>query len=197
MQNGSSTSHNGTVAEIKEVAKEQAQKVKGASAMSLLRNARSQITHAREYELNGDLKNALSALTKAVSLASMVIESAEFKAEKQPGKRGVLHKEFLEFQQREGGELQARMKNLEAKLMDQEKLQASTSNEDEAESPGRAVGTSIADRIRSLQSGGLAVSANKRLSRGGRLPGAAVADTARNASAQAAAHLLAHLTLTA
>ncbi|KAH9832545.1 uncharacterized protein C8Q71DRAFT_258180 [Rhodofomes roseus] len=165
MQNGSSTSHNGTVAEIKEVAKEQAQKVKGASAMSLLRNARSQITHAREYELNGDLKNALSALTKAVSLASMVIESAEFKAEKQPGKRGVLHKEFLEFQQREGGELQARMKNLEAKLMDQEKLQASTSNEDEAESPGRAVGTSIADRIRSLQSGGLAVSANKRLSR--------------------------------
>lgn len=99
MQNGYSTSHNGTVAEIKEVAKEQALKVKGASPLSLLRSARAQITHARESELSGDLKNALSALTKAVSLTAMIMETADFKAEMQPGKRGVLSKELVEFQQ--------------------------------------------------------------------------------------------------
>ncbi|KZT67329.1 cysteine proteinase [Daedalea quercina L-15889] len=123
MQNGYSISHNGTVAEIKEVAKEQAQKVKGASPLSLLRSARTQITHAKEYELSGDLRNALSSLTKAVSLVAIVLDSPEFKTE-QHGRKG-----------------------------------------DDAESSGRAVGTSIADRIRSLQNGGLAVSTTKRLSR--------------------------------
>ncbi|KAH9930213.1 uncharacterized protein B0H18DRAFT_1116912 [Fomitopsis serialis] len=163
MQNGYGTPHNGTVAEIKEVAKEQALKVKGASPLSLLRSARAQITHARESELSGDLKNALSALTKAVSLTAMIMETADFKAEMQPGKRGVLSKELVEFQQREGADVQVRMKSLEARITEQEQSQASASNEDEAESP--AVGTSIADRIRLLQNGGLAVSTNKRLSR--------------------------------
>ena len=96
MQNGSSLS--GTVAEIKEAAREQAQKVKGASSLSLLRRARAQITQSKEYELKGDLKNALAACTKAVQLAAIVYDSAEFKAESQHGKKGVLYNNFVEFQ---------------------------------------------------------------------------------------------------
>lgn len=99
MQHGYSPSLNGTVAEIKEVAKEQAQKVKGASPLSLLRSARAQITHAKEFELNGDLRNALAACTKAVQLVAIVYDSPDFKTESQPGRRGVLYKEFVEFQQ--------------------------------------------------------------------------------------------------
>lgn len=99
MQNGYSSSLNGTVAEIKEGAKEQAQRVKGAAPLSLLRSARAQITYAKEYELNGDLRNALAACTKAAQLAANVYDSADFKAESQLGRKGVLHKEFVEFQQ--------------------------------------------------------------------------------------------------
>ena len=99
MQNGYSSSPNGTVAEIKEVAKEQVQKVKGASPLSLLRSARTQITHAKEYELNGELKNALAACTKAAHLVSLVYDSADYKAELQSGRGGVLQKELYDFQQ--------------------------------------------------------------------------------------------------
>ncbi|OSX64490.1 hypothetical protein POSPLADRAFT_1065606 [Postia placenta MAD-698-R-SB12] len=125
MQNGASTSHGGTVADIKDTAKEQVLKVRGASAISLLKSARAQCRVAEECELEGNTKGALSALTKAASLVQMFMDSAEFKQETQPGRR------------------------------------------DEEESPVlRSTGVvSIADRMRSLQNAGLAVSSTKRLSR--------------------------------
>ena len=99
MQNGHSSQVHETVAEIKTAAKEQALKVRGASATSLLRAARDQIQLARALEGTGELREALSALTKAASLTSMFMETSEFKVEMQPGKKGVLTKSFLEFQQ--------------------------------------------------------------------------------------------------
>ena len=99
MQNGHSSLVHETVAEIKAAAKEQALKVRGASATSLLRAARDQIQTARAQEGIGELRDALSALTKAISLTSMFMETSEFKLEMQPGKKGVLTKDLLNFQQ--------------------------------------------------------------------------------------------------
>lgn len=99
MQNGYPQTHRETVAEIKAGAKEQAQRVRGASATSLLKAAREQILHAKTYENDSDLKGALVALTKAASLAQMFMESSEVKQEMSPGKKGVLTKDFMLFQQ--------------------------------------------------------------------------------------------------
>lgn len=97
MQNGAARD---SVAEIKEAAREQAQKARGASAISLLKTARGQIAMAHAREGEGDLPGALSAFTKAALLAQMCMDSSEFKLEAQPGgKKGVLVKDFLEFQQ--------------------------------------------------------------------------------------------------
>ncbi|OBZ73630.1 hypothetical protein A0H81_06401 [Grifola frondosa] len=66
MLNGSGTSYRHTVAEIKTLAKEQAQKAsRGASASSLLKSARTQIQYANAREDEGDFKEALSALTQS------------------------------------------------------------------------------------------------------------------------------------
>ena len=81
MQNGSSIPQREAIAEIKEFAKEQAQKARGASAASLLKLARSQIILAQAKEGEGDLRGALSALTKGTSLAQMVMDSVEFRQE--------------------------------------------------------------------------------------------------------------------
>lgn len=99
MQNGSAIPRRETVAEIKEAAKEQARAVRGASATSLLKLARTQISMAHALEGDGDLKGALSALTKSASLAQMFMDSAEFKQEQLPGKKGALVRDFMEFQQ--------------------------------------------------------------------------------------------------
>jgi hypothetical protein len=89
-----------SVAEIKEQAKQQAQRgSRGVSALSLIRSAKGQISLAQSRESTGDLKGALSAFTKAASLTQVFMDSAEFKAESVPGKRGVLWKEFSDFQQ--------------------------------------------------------------------------------------------------
>lgn len=90
--NGSPPSHRESIAEIKEAAKEQARKVRGASAVALLKLARSQISLAQAREGEDDLKGALSAFTIGVSLAHMVMESPDFK-------KGALGREFIEFQQ--------------------------------------------------------------------------------------------------
>ena len=101
-------SHNGpakpsedmSVAEIKEQAKQQAQRgSRGSSALSLIRSAKGQISLAHAREGAGNLKGALSALTKAASLAQVFMDSTEFKAENVPGKRGVLWREFSDLQQ--------------------------------------------------------------------------------------------------
>jgi ubiquitin carboxyl-terminal hydrolase 8 len=92
-----------SVAEIKEQAKQQVQRgIRGATTLSLIRSAKGQISLAQSREDAGDLKGALSAFTKAASLTRVFMDSAEFKAENAPGRRGVLWKEFTEFQQVSG-----------------------------------------------------------------------------------------------
>ena len=89
-----------SVTEIKEQAKQQVQRgSRGASALSLIRSAKGQISLAQSREGAGDLKGALSAFTKAASLTQVFMDSAEFKAENVPGKRGLLCKEYSDFQQ--------------------------------------------------------------------------------------------------
>lgn len=99
MHNGHASANRESVADIKAAAKEQAQKVRGASATSLLRSARDQVQLARGNEGEGDLRGALSAYTKAVALITMFMETGEFKQEMQPGKKGVLTQEMIKFQQ--------------------------------------------------------------------------------------------------
>lgn len=57
---------------------------------------------AQSCERTEDLKGALSAFTKAASLTQVFMDTAEFKAENVPGKRGVLWKELTDFQQVSG-----------------------------------------------------------------------------------------------
>jgi hypothetical protein len=99
MQNGPAPTPRDTVSDIKAAAKEQVQKARGASATSLLRTARDQILLAKAKDGEGDLKGALSALTKAASLAAMFMDTPEFKHEMGSGKKGVLTLDFLTFQQ--------------------------------------------------------------------------------------------------
>jgi len=95
-----------SIAEIKEQAKQQVQRgSRGASAHSLIRSAKGQISLALSREGAGDLKGALSAFTKAASLTQVFMDSAEFKAESVPGKRGLLWREFTDFQQVSGTSL--------------------------------------------------------------------------------------------
>lgn len=92
-----------SVAEIKERAIQQAQRAsRGASALSLIRSAKGQMSLAQSCERTEDLKGALSAFTKAASLTQVFMDTAEFKAENVPGKRGVLWKELTDFQQVSG-----------------------------------------------------------------------------------------------
>ncbi|KAH9944957.1 cysteine proteinase [Epithele typhae] len=166
MQNGVSH-HRDTVADIKASAKETAHGVRGASASGLLTVARSQIKVARDHEKEGDLKGALRSYTKAASLAQMLMESSEFKAESQTGKKGALFKEFLDFQQTDGKDLFNKIKVVEGKLVELDKSAAQSAPVEE-EVDGAIVktgGGSIADRMRSLQSAGLTVSTKKRVSR--------------------------------
>jgi ubiquitin carboxyl-terminal hydrolase 8 len=89
-----------SVAAIKEQAIQQVQRAtRDAAALSLIRSAKGQVSLAQSCEGAGDLKGALSAFTKAASLTRFFMDSAEFKAENAPGKRGVLWKAFTDFQQ--------------------------------------------------------------------------------------------------
>lgn len=97
MQNGHALKSSETAAEIKAVAKEQAQRARGASATSLLRAARDQSQTARAQEGTGELREALASLTKAASLVTIFMESQEFKQERQGKKNGVLTRELLNF----------------------------------------------------------------------------------------------------
>lgn len=83
--------------EIKEKAQETVKKeAKNASPLVLIRIAKSQMLKAQEYETNGDLKNALSALTKVASLTRIIMSSPEYK-EEQKVRKGVVTQEFMEF----------------------------------------------------------------------------------------------------
>ncbi|KAI0701502.1 hypothetical protein BC835DRAFT_1323013 [Cytidiella melzeri] len=161
MQNGLAPTQHDTVADIKAAAKEQAQKVRGASATSLLRSARDQIQLAKAKEGEGELREALSALTKAASLATMFMDTHEFKQEIK-GKKGVLTVDFKNFQQHEGIEMKDRMSRIEGKLAELDKAAAREPDIGAADTNVlRAGGGSIADRLRALQSAGLSVEPSK------------------------------------
>ena len=86
-----------SISEIKTMAKEAVRKeARGVSALTLIKTARYQLVTAKDYESQGNLKGALSAITKAASLAQMTMDTAEFAYEVK-GKGGVLRKEFTEF----------------------------------------------------------------------------------------------------
>lgn len=97
-QNGFARPTDDSVAEIKTKAREAVLKeARGASALTLIKTARSQFTAGKDYETQGDLKGALSSFTKAASLAKMTMDSTEFISETRNGKGGVLRKEFMDF----------------------------------------------------------------------------------------------------
>lgn len=83
-----------SVAEIKEKARAAVQQARGATAHSLIKVARERAMVGSNLEADGDLKGALGAFHRAAGLASLVYETAEFKA-----KNAALYKEFVEFQQ--------------------------------------------------------------------------------------------------
>jgi ubiquitin carboxyl-terminal hydrolase 8 len=84
------------VSEIKAKAKETVQREgRGASVMTLIRTARTQLLNAKEQEAKGDLKTALSSYIKTAGLMKMAIESHEFKQDT----KGVIRKEWEGFLQ--------------------------------------------------------------------------------------------------
>jgi hypothetical protein len=128
-----------TAAEIKIKARETVQKeARGASAMSLIKAARTRFLRAKEYEMNGDLKSALGTFTEVASLAKMAMDSTEFVAEAASGRSGLLRKEFTDFwevstynktairvqpekYQHDGSDLKARLNAVEEKVKTIEK----------------------------------------------------------------------------
>ncbi|THH02988.1 hypothetical protein EW145_g6625 [Phellinidium pouzarii] len=150
-----------TVAEIKEKVRAGVQALRGASALSLLRTARDQVIHGRGLEDSGDWCGAFRALLTASRLTKAVIEHPEFLQEK-GGKKGVVWKDVLDFQQQYGNAAVTKAKSLEAKLLELEKNRGP---EAELNGPVHKPGGSIADRMRSLQDAGLSVHTTKRLSR--------------------------------
>lgn len=164
MRNGSVIpNENLSISEIKERAKEDARRyAKGISAISLLRSARSQLQTAQVRENAGDLKSALSFLLKAGSLAAMVMNSDEFINESKSGKHGVLYREFVNFQKTDGNNLKQRVEAIEWRLTDLEK---SASADLVSNTATRMAGTSIADRVKSLNDAGLTGATTGRLSR--------------------------------
>lgn len=142
------------------MAKEAVRKeARGASALTLIKTARSQLVTAKDYESQGDLKGALSAFTKAASLAQMTMDTAEFASESK-GKGGVLRKEFTEFI--EGADLSARTAAVEEKLRAFEKSHPHVNGVDSENRPITKPGGSIADRMKALEQSGLVISTATR-----------------------------------
>ena len=101
MQNGY-TNNDETVADIKERAKENAStvtKAKGISAISLMRLAQDLAFGAQKAEDSGDLKKSLELWVQASSLLSALYDTADYKAESKPGKKGAIYKEVTEWMQ--------------------------------------------------------------------------------------------------
>ena len=101
MQNGHSNNDE-TVAGIKERAKEKASsvtKTKGISATSLMRLAQDLVFDAQKAEDSGDLKKSLGLLVQATTLLSALYDTADYKAESKPGKKGAIYKEVTDWMQ--------------------------------------------------------------------------------------------------
>jgi len=101
MRNGYS-GNDGTVADIKERAKERAFLIaatQGISATSIMHVAQDSAFEAQRAEDSGDLKKSLGLWVQASSLLSALFNAADFKAEAQPGNRGAVYKEVTEWMQ--------------------------------------------------------------------------------------------------
>jgi ubiquitin carboxyl-terminal hydrolase 8 len=80
-----------SITDIKNKAKEAVQKeTRGATALGLIKAARSQYDNGRNYERTGDLPNGLGSFIKAASLAKIAIDSDN-------AQTGVLQKEINDF----------------------------------------------------------------------------------------------------
>ncbi|KAJ3743823.1 hypothetical protein DFH05DRAFT_1253494 [Lentinula detonsa] len=135
---------------------------KGASALALLRSARTQYMVATNCENQGDLKGALVAFTKAAGLANMVFETVEW------GQNGqnAIKKELKDFMEKDSTNLRSRMQAVEAKLRLLEKEKTTSTSPNEGNSVSQKSGGSIADRMKALQNSGLSIStSNKRYSK--------------------------------
>ncbi|KAJ3781622.1 ubiquitin carboxyl-terminal hydrolase 4 [Lentinula aff. detonsa] len=135
---------------------------KGASALALLRSARTQYMLATNCENQGDLKGALVAFTKAAGLANMVFGTVEW------GQNGqnAIKKELKDFMETDSTNLRSRMQAVEAKLRLLEKEKATSTSPNEGNSVSQKSGGSIADRMKALQNSGLSIStSNKRYSK--------------------------------
>ena len=99
LQNGSRFYDGMSVAEIKAKAKESVSKeARGASAITLIKTARTQILSAKEHEAKGDLRSALGTYIKAATLAKMTMDSPEYVQESRgKGAGGVIRKELNDF----------------------------------------------------------------------------------------------------
>ncbi|KAF6761810.1 ubiquitin carboxyl-terminal hydrolase 4 [Ephemerocybe angulata] len=116
-----------SIHEIKAKAQEQVTKqVRGASAMSLIKAARTQLSNAKEQEAKGDLKGALSCYVKTAQLLKLVSGSTEFKQDT----KGVIRKEWEGFFLGEAQDLTARSAAVEEKLKVIEKSQAREMEDD-------------------------------------------------------------------
>ncbi|KAL1747878.1 ubiquitin carboxyl-terminal hydrolase 4 [Schizophyllum fasciatum] len=128
------------VSEIKKHAQDAVIKeTRGASAISLLRSARTQTQKGKDHEARGELKEALSAYAKATALALRTIEHKDLLEEKKD-KGGVLH---------DYKDLPHKIRAVEEKLRAIELASTRRSNDN-----GDGF-KSLKDRIRSLEASGL------------------------------------------
>ncbi|KAF9466165.1 hypothetical protein BDZ94DRAFT_1188229 [Collybia nuda] len=142
-------------AAIKEKAKESVLKeARDASPLTVIKIARTQYLAGRDNEERGDLKGALAAFIKSVSLAKMAIDSPENE------RGGSLRKEINEFFEEHANDLSTRVQTVEEKLKSFERSQPPDITEPISQSGG-----TIADRLKALQDNGLSVGTPKRFSR--------------------------------
>ncbi|THV02554.1 hypothetical protein K435DRAFT_345687 [Dendrothele bispora CBS 962.96] len=133
----------------------------GASALALINTARAQYSLALKCENDGDLKGALVGFIKAATLAQSIFGTKEYGSDSVKKELSVSFKELLESK----GGLTDRLKAVEEKLRALEKQQQQQQHTTPSDGPVSKPGGSIADRMRSLQSNGLAIqTANKRVS---------------------------------
>ncbi|KAF9038559.1 hypothetical protein BJ165DRAFT_1407705 [Panaeolus papilionaceus] len=145
-----------SVAEIKAKARELVNKeTRNASALTLIKAARTQSQSAKEQAARGELKTAFSSYMKAAILAKTVLESQEYAQETKKG--GVIRKEINDFMENDGKDVLGRARELEEKLKAIENSQSS----DQGDSKGGSGGKSIADRMRALQDNGLSLGPTK------------------------------------
>ncbi|TFK39717.1 hypothetical protein BDQ12DRAFT_681082 [Crucibulum laeve] len=136
-----------------------------AAPLTMIRTAQTQLATGREREASGDLRTAFVYYIRAATLASRTMESQEFRQEKKGV--GVLRKEFNNFFETGGEDLNNRLQLVEEKLKaieeekerEKEKARAASN----VETNGGPV--SVADRVRALQDSGLDIASSKRISR--------------------------------